>query len=199
MTLSEKKLQIVAENKGIKAVDIVSQLSSQHKTAADKSQVNSILYGELKGKVWQDKRYCWHTKTAEGQKQAENKPKRQETLLTALSDYYLECTLKDIDSGVSEYASNQYGSPKYRVAQSEINIAIGNKEPSRYMSEILEQVNGGPKKYGNIVNIKDLKDNLRMNCIPDEFENMGTSSYPAFLSQRRILMAQKIKIYFEML
>jgi hypothetical protein len=87
----------------------------------------------------------------------------------------------------------------YVVAQSEINIAIGNKEPSKYMSEILDQCNGGKKKYGNIINIDDLDANLKMNCIPDDMENMNVTDYPQFLADRRDLMAQKIKTYFKKL
>jgi hypothetical protein len=87
----------------------------------------------------------------------------------------------------------------YVVAQSEINIAIGNKEPSKYMSEILDQCNGGKKKYGNIINIDDLDANLKMNCIPDDMENMNVADYPQFLADRRVLMADKIKKYFKKL
>ncbi len=85
----------------------------------------------------------------------------------------------------------------YVVAQSEINIAIGNKEPAKYMSEILEQCDNGKRKYGNISSCEELKENLRMNCIPDRMVSMTASDYPDFLAKRRILMAQKIKTYFE--
>ncbi len=87
----------------------------------------------------------------------------------------------------------------YAVAQSEINIAIGNKEPSKYMSEVLDQCNGGKKKYGNIINIDDLNTNFKMNCIPEGMENMSVADYPQFLAARRVLMANKIKTYFKKL
>ena len=85
----------------------------------------------------------------------------------------------------------------YVLAQSEINIAIGNKEPKTYFTQILEQCNGGPKLYGNISNMSELQDNLRMNCIPAEMEKMTVDDYSAFLAERRKLMAQKIKYYFQ--
>jgi hypothetical protein len=85
----------------------------------------------------------------------------------------------------------------YAVAQSEINIAIGNKEPAHYMTEMLEQCNAGKKKFGNISSIEDLKVNLSMNCIPEGMDKMTATDYPLFLSQRRVLMANKIKFYFE--
>ena len=85
----------------------------------------------------------------------------------------------------------------YAVAQSEINIAIGNKEPAKYMNELKEQCQGEKKKYGNIIREEELNANLTMNCIPDGMEAMTAADYPSFLSKRRILMAQKIKTYFE--
>jgi hypothetical protein len=96
------------------------------------------------------------------------------------------------------YASSQYNQvANYVVAQSEINISIGNKEPAVYLAQIREQVTGGMKKYGNIVDLDELKENLRMNCIPDGVESMGLADYPIFLEERRKLMAQKIRTYFE--
>jgi hypothetical protein len=83
------------------------------------------------------------------------------------------------------------------VAQSEINIAIGNKEPQTYFAQLLEQCKGKSKRYGNITNPNELNENLRMNAIPDGLERMTAEDYPSFLNARRILMAQKIKTYFE--
>ena len=87
----------------------------------------------------------------------------------------------------------------YAVAQSEINIAIGKKEPSVYIAQVLDQCNGGKKRYGNITDLDELGDNFRMNCIPNGLENMGFEDYRSFLEERRKLMAQKIKKYFEAL
>ena len=87
----------------------------------------------------------------------------------------------------------------YVVAQSEINIAIGKKEPQIYFTQLIEQCNGGVKRYGNITSMADLYENFRMNCIPEGIDKMTVADYPAFLTQRRKLMAQKIKLYFESL
>ncbi len=84
----------------------------------------------------------------------------------------------------------------YAIAQSEINIAIGKKEPEIYFAQLLEQCAGGKKRYGNITDPKELRANLRMHCIPDGIEQMTVAEYPAFLTERRRLMAQKIKHYF---
>ena len=85
----------------------------------------------------------------------------------------------------------------YVVAQSEINIAIGSKEPRLYFAQLMEQCKGGPKAYGNITEMDELMDNFHMNCIPAGIEQWTVSDYPKFLAARRMLMAQKIRTYFE--
>ena len=87
----------------------------------------------------------------------------------------------------------------YVVAQSEINIAIGNKEPGVYIAETIEQCRGGAKRYGNITNLDELQANFCMNCIPEGTESMRIDGYAHFLSERRKLMAQKIRTYFSTL
>lgn len=78
----------------------------------------------------------------------------------------------------------------YVVAQSEITIAIGKKEPKVYFTQRSEQCDGSPKRYGNIIDAKELKDNFRMNCIHSGIETMSVDDYPALLAERRRLMAQ---------
>jgi hypothetical protein len=85
------------------------------------------------------------------------------------------------------------------LAQSEINIAIGHKAPEKYFQELAEQCNGGPKKYGGITNVADLKANLRMHCLPETLFDGQISDYDSFLEERRGLMALKIKQWFEVL
>ena len=97
-------------------------------------------------------------------------------------------------------ARGQYNQiANYVITQSEINIAIGKKEPKIYFPQLIEQCNGGIKRYGNITTMADLNENYRMNCIPDGIDKMTVADYPTFLAQRRKLMAQKIKLYFESL
>ncbi len=94
-------------------------------------------------------------------------------------------------------ARGQYNQiANYVVAQSEINIAIGNKPPQIYFAHLSEQCDGGAKRYGNITDPDELDRNLRMNCIPDGIEKMSVDDYSGFLATRRALMAQKIKTYF---
>jgi|ERR1035441_2811528 hypothetical protein len=97
-------------------------------------------------------------------------------------------------SGLARGQYNQIAN--YVVAQSEINIAIGHKQPQVYFTQLFEQCNGGAKRYGNITDPDGLRENLRMHCIPIDVENMSVEDYPGFLAARRTLMAEKIKAYF---
>jgi hypothetical protein len=84
----------------------------------------------------------------------------------------------------------------YVIAQSEINIAIGDKEPSVYFQEVIEQCKTKKLKYGAITETEQLYENLRMNCIPLEILNENYIDYEEFLRERRKLMSEKIKKYF---
>lgn len=87
----------------------------------------------------------------------------------------------------------------YALTQTEINLSISNKAPSRYFAEILEQCNGGQRKYGNITDMDALRENLAMNCIPEDLSVLLQDDYDSFLVQRRWLMSQRIRHYFEAL
>jgi hypothetical protein len=85
------------------------------------------------------------------------------------------------------------------LAQSEINIAIGDKPPEQYFQELAKQCDGGKKKYGGITEEKDLRANLKIHCIPTAMLDGTIPAYDDFLEERRKLMAQKIKTWFEAL
>jgi hypothetical protein len=85
------------------------------------------------------------------------------------------------------------------LAQSEINIAIGDKAPEKYFGELAEQCAGGKKKYGGITDLADMKASLRMNCVPESLLDGKIPAYEDFLEERRRLMAFKIKQWFEVL
>lgn len=85
------------------------------------------------------------------------------------------------------------------MAQSEINIAIGDKPPGVYFKEIAEQVNGGPKRYGGITDPDMLRQNFEENCLPISLMDGQVPDYETFLAERRRLMALRIKRWFEVL
>jgi hypothetical protein len=85
------------------------------------------------------------------------------------------------------------------LAQSEINITIGDKAPEIYFKELADQCAGGTKKHGGITERDELCINLRMSCLPESLLDGEVPSYDDFLEQRRKLMAQKIKTWFQAL
>ena len=99
--------------------------------------------------------------------------------------------------GLSRGRYNQIAN--FVLAQSEINIAIGDTPPEKYFKELAEQVDGGKKKYGGITDEDDLRANLRASCIPESMLDGTIQDYDDFLEERRKLMALKIKSWFEAL
>ena len=85
------------------------------------------------------------------------------------------------------------------LAQSEINIAIGDRAPEVYFKELTEQCAGGKKKYGGITDVDEMRVNLRMSCLPESLLDGQIPDYDSFLEERRKLMALKIKSWFEAL
>lgn len=87
----------------------------------------------------------------------------------------------------------------YVYLQQEINIAIGNKSPKEYFDEIVNQIESGKHKYGNIMDKDQLKENLAKHCIPESIFDATSDNYMDFLSTRRKLMAKKIEKYYKSL
>lgn len=100
--------------------------------------------------------------------------------------------LKKNNLGKGEY--NQIAN--YVYMQSEINIKVGNKAPNEYFSSLIAQIDSGDLHLSGINNIDDLKANLESNCVPFDIVNMGINNYQDFLTERRKLMADKIKNYY---
>ena len=87
----------------------------------------------------------------------------------------------------------------FAISQSEINISIGDKPPSIYFKELRKQCAGGRQRYGGIIDLDDLEENLAEHCIPQGIFNSLAEEYDLFLEERRKLMAQKIQRYFKKL
>ena len=97
--------------------------------------------------------------------------------------------------GLSKGRYNQIAN--FVLAQSEINIAIGDKAPEKYFGDLAEQCRGGKLKYGGIDKEDEMRANLSMSCLPESLLDGEIPPYDDFLEIRRKLMAQKIKTYFE--
>jgi hypothetical protein len=68
-----------------------------------------------------------------------------------------------------------------------------------YVKELAQPCARGPKKYGGITDQQDMLANFLMNCVPVSLLDCDAMNYDEFLHDRRSLMAQKIKKWFEAL
>ena len=84
----------------------------------------------------------------------------------------------------------------YVYVQQEINIKVGKKSPAEYIGKIRQQCVDGNLVFGGIDNLDDFESNLSANAIPATIHEMDIAHYADFLSQRRTLMAEKIKRYY---
>ena len=87
----------------------------------------------------------------------------------------------------------------FTMLQTEINIAVSNRAPKDYMADVKAQCNGKENKYGLINSEDDLYKNLEESAIPKDIINMSVENYEEFLQKRRVLMAHKIREYFNKL
>jgi hypothetical protein len=98
-------------------------------------------------------------------------------------------------SGITEKSKyNQIANYVYLDAA--INKSIGEKAPCEYFGVLFEQCQTKTLKYGNITDNGVLEKNLKANCIPEGIKDVEASGYEVFLSERRKLMARKIRDYY---
>jgi len=84
----------------------------------------------------------------------------------------------------------------YTYLDTTVNISVGKQAPSEYFTKALEQCHNNQCSVGTILNEEDLKNNLKINCIPEKIFSMQASDYDEFLLERRKMMAEKIKKYY---
>ena len=79
------------------------------------------------------------------------------------------------------------------------NIAVSDDEPCQYFTKVWNQCETGNYVIGNLKSEEAIKKNLADNCIPVEIKNWTFEKYEEFLAERRKLMAEKIRKYYEKL
>lgn len=102
-----------------------------------------------------------------------------------------------VEHGFERTQYNQ--TANYAYLDTPVNISIGKKAPKDYFSAALAQCGSGIAETGSIIDEKVLRENLAMNCIPEDIFKMDYTRYDEFLEKRRALMAQKIRKYYESL
>ena len=67
------------------------------------------------------------------------------------------------------------------------------------MALLSEQTSTQTLRIGEIEDIADVRTSLRQNTIPESIFTVRAEDYEDFLAERRILMAQLIRSYYESL
>ena len=98
----------------------------------------------------------------------------------------------------NHYAKNQYNQDaNYAYLDRPVNESIGKKSPKEYFNIALKQCETKVCECGSIIDKEQLLKNLECNCIPADVFTMGHEEYTQFLEDRRVLMADKIRMYYE--
>lgn len=87
----------------------------------------------------------------------------------------------------------------YVYTEQSVNLTIGAKPPKEYMAKVQAQIHHKNTHIGEITDGEQLKENMRMNCVPESILEMDASNYETFLFDRRQLMTDKIKKYYKSL
>ena len=102
------------------------------------------------------------------------------------------------DKGYEKSSYNQEGN--YAFLDTQVNKSIGKMAPNEYFLVARKQCEPGAAiTIGSITDYKQLIDNLAINCVPEDVFDMDHTRYSEFLEKRRVLMAQKIRKYYESL
>ena len=98
------------------------------------------------------------------------------------------------------YEKNLYNQvANYAYLDAQVNKSIGKRSPVDYFGAAKRQCATGIVEIGSIVDEQQLMENLKTNCIPDNVFEMDADCYETFLNERRQMMAQKIRKYYEAL
>ncbi len=94
----------------------------------------------------------------------------------------------------------------YAFTEQQINIKLGDLAPKDYMAKVVDEIKAKEiainenkpyeSEYSSIKSQDVLIDNKALNCIPESLDTSDYTHYNDFLSQRRQLMAQKIKAFY---
>lgn len=100
-------------------------------------------------------------------------------------------------NGYEKSLYNQEGN--YAFLDTQVNKTIGKKAPNEYFPEAKRQCETGIITIGSIDDYEQLLANLATNCVPEDVFDMDHTRYTEFLEKRRIMMAKKIRKYYESL
>lgn len=87
----------------------------------------------------------------------------------------------------------------FALTETAVNIRIGKRAPVDYLAEVHSQVASGTHTLGEVASREALEANFAENAIPTTLETTTADSFESFLDDRRALMAQMMRTYYEAL
>ncbi len=102
-----------------------------------------------------------------------------------------------MDNGFAQTEYNQVAN--FVFTEQSTNIKVGKLPPSEYMAKVKSQIASRIYDISTIDTETQLSENLIQNDVPLSILNATHGNYEEFLKARRVLMAKKIKMYYEQL
>lgn len=102
-----------------------------------------------------------------------------------------------MNNGYSQKAYNQVAN--FVFTEQATNIKVGMLNPQDYLDKVKAQIESNTNEISTLDSLKGLNENLIVNDIPRIIETASHSDYETFLENRRKLMANKLKAYYEQL
>lgn len=100
----------------------------------------------------------------------------------------------------NKYNQKQYNQvANFVYTEQATNIKVGSMAPHEYMDKLKSQIASGVHDISTISSASGIDENLTINDIPAILHTADHTHYEGFLKERRQLMAQKIKQYYEQL
>ncbi|HKQ22953.1 MAG TPA: AAA domain-containing protein [Burkholderiales bacterium] len=134
--LAERILAALKAKPGQKASELATALF------VDRSEINSLLQGKLKGLCIQDSKYHWRLTGDTSKSQAADTPQFADTPLSRLCRYYLACVGYEDEGEVSVFASSTYNDSDYV----ELRSFLGNTNSDIFRSEEAQRLIGKMRK-----------------------------------------------------
>lgn len=128
-----------------------------------------------------------------------SKEARVDQMFTGQSDtHHIVPKSHLIKNGIAK--SNEYNQvANLTLTETHVNLAISNEPPTEYMATVLQQIETGELKIGELCDREDLDRNLAENAIPESIFGVTAESYWDFLAERRKKMALIIRDYYQAL
>lgn len=100
-----------------------------------------------------------------------------------------------MNNGYPQKAYNQVANFVY--TEQATNIKVGMLTPKEYLNKVKTQIDAGTNEISTLDSISSLQESLANNDMPNILEEANHLVYESFLEDRRRLMANKLKIYYE--